>query len=90
MNKYDYDSSDDWEDDVDDDYPDDSDESGTATCPICGAEVYEDTDCCPVCGDYIIPGATPSGSIWGGKPWWYIALGLLGILAVIYSMIVLI
>ncbi|WP_437194161.1 hypothetical protein [Planctomicrobium sp. SH527] len=87
MSRYDeFDESDDW----DDDYPEDSDEPGTVPCPSCGAEVYEDTDRCPLCGDYIIPGATSSGSIWSGKPWWYVALGILGILAVIVSMTLLI
>jgi uncharacterized paraquat-inducible protein A len=32
----------------------DDDESGTESCPNCGAAVYEDAPRCPKCGQYII------------------------------------
>ncbi len=34
-------------------------------CPACGADVHEDTQQCPVCGDWIVPGAKGSPrTIW--------------------------
>ncbi len=48
---YDDDQLDDeWVDDVDDD-----EESACLVCPSCGAEVHEDTQQCPACGDWITP-----------------------------------
>lgn len=64
--------------DVDDDW-DDDDDSETLPCPECGVPVYEDAERCPHCGSYI----THSTSLWAGRPWWWTALGLAGILAVI-------
>jgi hypothetical protein len=74
----------DWEDDFDDEYSDysDEDEAEVVECPACGADVYEDAEQCPACGDYIVH----SSSIWKGRPTWWIALGLLGIFAVIIAL----
>lgn len=75
----DWDDPDDWSED---DWPDESDEeleSITVACPSCGAEIYEDAVSCPVCGEYV----THSHSVWEGKPWWWVALGIVGIIAVI-------
>ena len=80
-----------WDDesnDVDDyEYPDvdlwDEEDTDTVTCPACSADVYEDADQCPQCGEYLIADTR----IWSGKPVWWIALGLLGILAVIALLI---
>ena len=30
-------------------------------CPSCGEPVYEDTDVCRHCGDFITPGRLPAG-----------------------------
>jgi hypothetical protein len=30
----------------------DPDEDATAPCPACGAEIYDDAECCPECGHY--------------------------------------
>ena len=31
----------------------DDDEPATEPCPACGAEIYDDSPRCPVCGEYI-------------------------------------
>jgi hypothetical protein len=70
-------------DQPDDDYYDaaqyDDDSSETLPCPNCAAEIYEDAERCPNCGEYV----TPSSSLWAGRPPWWIILGILGILATI-------
>ena len=70
-------------DQPDDDYCDadqhDDESSETLPCPNCGAEIYEDTERCPHCGEYV----TPTGSLWAGRPAWWIILGILGTLATI-------
>jgi hypothetical protein len=58
----------------------DDDESDVVPCPKCGADVYEDAEQCPSCGEYIVH---PT-SAWHGKPWWWIAVGMAGITAVIW------
>jgi hypothetical protein len=63
----------------DDEWDDDNDTSETLACPLCGADVYEDAIRCPNCGEYI----THSTSFFAGRPWWWIALGIAGVLAVI-------
>ena len=74
--------------DLDDhEYPDadpwDEDDSDTVECPACGAELYEDADLCPVCGEFLITDTR----VWSGKPTWWIALGLLGIIALTAALI---
>jgi hypothetical protein len=70
-----------WDDDPydDDDLPADEGVPATVPCPSCGADVYEDSEQCPVCGDYIVH----SASMWDGKPLWWVVLGVLGIAATI-------
>ncbi|MEX0702144.1 MAG: zinc ribbon domain-containing protein [Planctomycetales bacterium] len=69
----------DW-DDSDDDWGDDDDApSETVRCPSCGADVYEDAEQCPACGEYI----TRTHSAWQGKPLWWIVLGAIGVIATI-------
>ncbi len=68
--------------DLDDrEYPDadlwDEESTDTQECPACGAVVYEDPVQCPVCGEFVIPDTR----VWSGKPTWWIALGVLGIIA---------
>jgi uncharacterized OB-fold protein len=45
---------DEWDDEPDDDeaYQDEADET-LAECPKCGAEVYDDIEKCPHCGEWI-------------------------------------
>lgn len=45
----DYDAEDEWVDQADDS------ESECLVCPSCRAEVHEDTQQCPQCGDWITP-----------------------------------
>ncbi len=70
-----------WEDE-DNDWQDEFDGSENEAdqyvdCPVCGADVYELAEQCPACGSYI----THSTSAFSGKPWWWVTLGLIGILA---------
>jgi endogenous inhibitor of DNA gyrase (YacG/DUF329 family) len=71
----------------DDEFPDedeaDDDSSLTVPCPECGAEIYEDAVQCPVCGTYVTHDARDA---WSGRPAWWIAAGLLGVLATILAL----
>lgn len=69
----DWDDSDGWDDEPVD----------LIDCPHCGAEVYEEAEQCPRCGEYITRVST---SAWDGKPAWWVVLGLLGIVAVILTL----
>lgn len=71
-------SDEDW--DPDEDWEDDDAPVDVVRCPSCGAEIYEDAEQCPECGDYVIHG---NSAPWQGKPGWYAALAVLGILAVL-------
>ena len=77
----DYDS--DWEGDGDEETPDISDDEGSETfpCPECGRDIYEEAEQCPFCGQYVTFSSSHS---FDNKPWWWIALGLLGVLAVLW------
>lgn len=74
--------------DLDDrEYPDvdpreDDDSTETVECPLCHADVYEDAEQCPVCGEFIP--RTPSA--WSDKPTWWIALGILGIITLLVAL----
>ena len=68
-----------WEEDPDDDWPEDDGESEVVACPNCGADVYEEAEQCPSCGEYIVHGS----SLWDGKPLWWVLLGIAGVIAVI-------
>ena len=61
------------------------DELETITCPECGFSMYEDADYCAGCG-YTIE---RQGMLyWEGKPHWWIILGGLGIVSVIFASMV--
>lgn len=77
-----WDDSFDRMDDPDDDEHDDSD-TATVACPHCGAEIYEDADQCPACGMFVMPDTR----VWSGKSWWWIALGVLGVVAVMLALV---
>ena len=62
------------------DEPDDDDyESDTVTCSECQAEVYEDAEQCPVCGNYIV--STNAGLSAFSLP--FLVLGMAGLISVI-------
>jgi hypothetical protein len=71
---------DEWDDE---EWPDDDDSSETVPCPHCGAEMYEDSIHCPVCGEYV----THSTSPMAGWPMWFAILGLVGVIALIVALI---
>jgi hypothetical protein len=75
------DDLDDWEDS---DEPDD-DGSETVSCPECGADVYEDAEQCPVCGNYLIRDTHPLRD--SSRPLAWLLLGLAGIAAVIVALL---
>lgn len=70
----------DWDDD--DDAWRDDDAEATIRCPYCRADIHEDSVQCPRCGKYISEEDSPPR-----KPWWVI-IGTLGCLFVIYRWIV--
>jgi len=54
-----------------DEGPDDADlerfGGETATCPSCGAEMWDQAERCPSCGDYVVAG--PRGQPWARLIW---------------------
>lgn len=70
-------------DDFDDDYPDDDSEVELVRCPKCGAEVYEDAEQCPECGEWITFSTHP----FAGRSFWFILIGVLGIAATIAALV---
>lgn len=74
----------DWQDnDWEEDWPDDDDaETLTRPCSSCGADIYEDAERCPICGEYVVA----STRVWDGKPNWWIVLGGLGIVATVIAL----
>ncbi|MCU0959191.1 MAG: zinc-ribbon domain-containing protein [Pirellulaceae bacterium] len=69
-------------DDPDDDELDDKD-TATIACPHCGAEIYEAADQCPACGMFVMPDTR----VWSGKSVWWIALGVLGVVAALLALV---
>ena len=53
----------------------------TQACPACGADIFEDAERCPECGQYVVD----SESAISAWPWWLFALGLAGTVAVILA-----
>ena len=79
-----------WQDDegpddytVDEDVDDDP-EGDQLPCPSCGHMIFDDTDRCPHCGDWVMPlAATASGR----QPWiWWTALILAVVLMVAWGL----
>jgi rRNA maturation protein Nop10 len=44
------------------------DEDATIPCPHCGADVYDDAEQCPACGQYLLDADAPAA----GRPWWIV------------------
>lgn len=79
-------SSRDWDsdsDDFDDSPDDDSEVAEVILCPACGADVYEDAEQCPECGEWITFSTHP----FAGRSLWYIAIGVLGIAVTIAALV---
>ena len=74
----------DWE------YPDEpsdddslNDEPALVPCPECGAQMLEDLEQCPTCGQYV----SFSTSAWEGKSVGWTLLGVLGVGALILALL---
>jgi predicted nucleic acid-binding Zn ribbon protein len=57
---------------------DDSDSTDIEACPICGKQIYEQSQVCPYCGNFVSPGRSRSR-----KPLW-IVVGVIVCLAVVF------
>jgi len=80
----DYDASDltPGDDDDDEDYSVNS-ESSTDPCPHCGAQVYEDAEQCPLCGQYITDEETPRTS----QPRWVVWTAIVILVPLTYVLV---
>ena len=76
------DSDSEWDDD--ENY-DPEDESAITDCIHCGGEIYDDASRCPLCGEYQV--GDRSLTAWEGRPLWWKLGGLLGIVAVLISLL---
>ena len=65
------DTDDDWDDDADLD--DEADDPTTIPCPVCKADIYEDTPRCPSCGHYL----SAEDRTARGKPAWIVTTALI-------------
>ncbi len=75
MSNYDGDNPDEqWVDDADEDS-----ETELLVCPQCGKSVYEETQQCPHCGDWIVPTYKNAHT----KRGWLIAIVLLLVFAIL-------
>ena len=74
------------DDDTDDGDSDQADEAEELIgCPECGQQVHIESQRCPHCGHYILD--DPGGAtVWQGRSWWWIVLGVLGTIAVIVAL----
>jgi hypothetical protein len=77
----DNDTSDDDTSDGDFGDGDDPDDDLVA-CPHCKSAIYEDSVQCPACGEYV----TFDHTVWSGRSWLWIVLGLLGVIATIWGL----
>lgn len=68
-------------------YPDepeyDEDDLDTVRCDQCGADVWEEAQQCPHCGHYLVADTSPLR----GRPWWWILVGLVGVIATIIALL---
>ena len=82
-----------YDDEIDDYYveewsePDiwDDDPTDMLSCPECGEEVYEFAGLCPHCGMFITPSAAAYNP-WQGRPLWWLALAVIGIMGFLLSL----
>jgi hypothetical protein len=62
------------------DEPADDDRDATIPCPHCGAEIYDDAEQCPACGEYLSDEDAPAAR----RPWW-ILIGVAICLAIVVA-----
>jgi hypothetical protein len=62
---------------------DDEEPADTIPCGHCGADVYEEAEQCPRCGEWITRHSSPLT----GRPLWWQLIGLLGVIAVILALL---
>lgn len=73
-----------YDDDFEYDAQAEDDSPDLRPCPECGAEIYEDSEQCPICGNYITFGSLGP---WSGRPLWWIILGAVGVVALIAALL---
>ena len=66
----------------DPDVEDDEAEAETVVCSHCGESIYEEAVECPYCGNYVSSSTSP----WTGRPMWWLIIGGMGVVAVIYAL----
>ena len=70
-------------DELDDEEMDDDSATDELPCPSCGQSIYEDTDRCPHCGDWVMPLATAARQ----RNWvWWTALVLVAVMFVTWGL----
>jgi hypothetical protein len=77
---------DDWDDEEDDvvDYGDDDDEEPTILCPHCRAEIWEEAQQCPECGEYLSLEDRQALHEW--QPRWIVITAMLLLLLIALSL----
>ena len=72
------------QDEIDDEADHESEED-QLPCPSCGRMMYEDSDRCPYCGDWVMPLAAAAAK---RKTWiWWTALGLAVIIFIAWGLL---
>lgn len=61
------------------DFENDSDQDHLMSCPSCGAEIYDESEQCPYCGEYVLTSASPFAS----KPTWVQWLFVIIVIAIV-------
>lgn len=77
-----------WDKDYEEneDFGDDDDgDVDMSPCPLCGEPIYDESECCPHCGEYIVH----STNFLSDKSIWFRAFWLILVTFLIYQMIVL-
>ena len=62
----------------------DDDEPATTPCSACGAEIYDDSPRCPVCGEYIFATAGAAHRL----AWWWVLAAVVALIALVCYILV--
>lgn len=76
----------DWDDEDYDEGWSDDDSVDLIECSSCGSEIYEEAVQCPTCGEYVTRGVR-TGTAWEGRPFWWVVVGLIGIVAAMLALV---